>query len=410
MKIWIVEVGEPLPLKGCNNRPYRYSQLFDKLSSRGHDVTWWASNFSHQHKEKIISDTDEIILDTNKSIRLINMPAYKSNLSIMRVVSQAITGVRFYRAISNENPPDLIVSAYPVMEMAFFSVFFSYKKRIPVLVDVQDLWPDIFLGVKNSFKKMLVSTFIYPFRLLAKYTFRNASGIVGVSKDYMEFGLKYSDRNISDNDAIFPLAYAKDNSISVIGSIQESIDSNKTIIWFVGSFGSTYDLSTVIKTASNFEAKGIDDVVFVITGDGDSFSTIKNESYGLKNVILTGWLSLPQINYIGENASIGLMTYSEGAPQGLPNKVIEYMSFGLPMVCSLTGESKDLIAGSGIGFQYIAGDADSLHNCITKLLDEKIRKSMSEKAQQLFETGYSSEIVYDKYCNYIESFSSSSGL
>ena len=154
MKIWIVEVGEPLPLEHCHNRPYRYSQLFDKLSSRGHDVIWWASNFSHQHKEKIITDSDKITIGANKSIRLINMPAYKSNLSVMRVVSQAITGVRFYRAISKENPPDLIVSAYPVIEMAFFSVFFSYKKRIPVIVDVQDLWPDIFVGIKSFLKKM----------------------------------------------------------------------------------------------------------------------------------------------------------------------------------------------------------------------------------------------------------------
>ena len=405
MKIWIVEVGEPLPLKDSNNRPYRYSQLFDTLALREHDITWWASDFSHQHKEKIISDTNPVRFNDNKSLHLIKMPAYKNNLSVMRVLSQIVTGIRFYKTILGKTPPDLILSAYPVMEMAFFSTLYGKKNKIPVIIDVQDLWPDIFLGVKNPFKKILVSIFIYPFKLLAKYVFKNASGIVGVSKDYMDFGVKYSRRIMKEKeDAVFPLAYAKDASFSVVKSVENCLDQNKIIIWFVGSFGSTYDISTVVKTASILEGSRIDDVMFVITGDGDSFNSIKKEAEGLKNVLLTGWLEASEINYIGENSSIGLMAYTEGAPQGLPNKVIEYMSFGLPMICSLKGESEDLIAKNEIGLQYIAGDTDSLANSITKLLDEKVRNSMSKRSKLLFESEYSSEIVYEEYSRYLESF------
>lgn len=40
---------------------------------------------------------------------------------------------------------------------------------------------------------------------------------------------------------------------------------------------------------------------------------------------------------------MGLAAYARGAPQGVPNKVIEYMAAGLAVVTSLSGETREII-------------------------------------------------------------------
>ena len=49
MKIWLTEIGEPLPID-AGARLMRCGLLAQTLASRDHDVTWWASTFDHARK------------------------------------------------------------------------------------------------------------------------------------------------------------------------------------------------------------------------------------------------------------------------------------------------------------------------------------------------------------------------
>ena len=64
---------------------------------------------------------------------------------------------------------------------------------------------------------------------------------------------------------------------------------------------------------------------------------------GLQNVVFTGWVNKHELKYLSDIADIGLMAYSKGAPQGLPNKIFEYMSSGIPILSSLQGETEDFL-------------------------------------------------------------------
>ncbi len=57
MNIWLIQIGEPLPLE-AGVRKMRTALLADKLLERGHSVYWWASAFEHQRK-KWISNTNQ---------------------------------------------------------------------------------------------------------------------------------------------------------------------------------------------------------------------------------------------------------------------------------------------------------------------------------------------------------------
>uniref|UniRef100_UPI00137039E6 glycosyltransferase n=1 Tax=Photobacterium lucens TaxID=2562949 RepID=UPI00137039E6 len=114
-----------------------------------------------------------------------------------------------------------------------------------------------------------------------------------VSQGYLNWSCKYSNRNLSDIDKVFPLGYKKSESdkntmVNYDYYHKIGIDKSKIIIWFVGTFGQTYDLLPIISAAKKLEKNS--NIQFVFTGDGEKSSEWKNAAEGLSNVIFTGWV------------------------------------------------------------------------------------------------------------------------
>ena len=159
MEIWIVTVGEPLPNRSMlsktsvlpktsvGGRLFRSGVLAEKLASRGHQVTWWTSNFDHFTKQfhQASNNRDEL-LNAYRLI-LIPGPAYQSNIGIRRLINHLIVALRFGARIKRMKRPDLILCSYPTIELSWISTRFAEKEQIPCVIDIRDLWPDIFVQI-----------------------------------------------------------------------------------------------------------------------------------------------------------------------------------------------------------------------------------------------------------------------
>ena len=133
-------------------------------------------------------------------------------------------------------------------------------------------------------------------------------------------------------------------------------------------------------------------MLFVFTGDGEKRSAWINQATGLGNVIFTGWAKTSQLTYLSEIADIGLMAYTRDATQGLPNKIFEYLSSGLPILSSLQSETKKLLSKHSVGYTYQPGDANSFINALMPLVEnEAKRKEMGNRGKLLFEQKYSAQ-------------------
>ena len=55
MRIGIIEIGEPVPLEE-NVRFHRSLKFAKFLASKGHEVVFWTSNFSHASKKFLTKD------------------------------------------------------------------------------------------------------------------------------------------------------------------------------------------------------------------------------------------------------------------------------------------------------------------------------------------------------------------
>ena len=99
MDIWIIEIGEPLPIEP-DPRLLRYGRFSRYLADRGHNVRWWTSGFSHQARQHIISCASEI---ENNGVTLDVIPGrgYKSPVSLERFLHQREFAKEFSAALSS---------------------------------------------------------------------------------------------------------------------------------------------------------------------------------------------------------------------------------------------------------------------------------------------------------------------
>ena len=408
MRIWLITIGEPLPIDGKGDRLYRTGILAGILEKQGHEVVWWTSTVDHVRKKQRF-DTDKFVtLSSNLRFVCLHSIFYRKNISLSRIINHVGIARKFRALSKREEKPDIILCSFPTIELSAEAVKYGRSHGVPVVLDVRDLWPDIFVNLIPSWIRFVPRLLLWRWFQQTRFAFRHCTAIIGVSQGYLDWGLKYAGRAKTDYDCIFPLGYKNSRAVSIDQDrIAEEmadigVDTSRVTFLFIGSFGRTYDLSVVIEAARRLEHEHCDRIQFVLCGDGERYTEWKEQARGLSSIIFTGWINREQVSYLLSISNVGLAAYAKGAPQGLPNKFFEYMSAGLAILSSLNGEGEQLIEKAQCGYTYSAGDVENLVNGVRILLDDDYRKKMAKSSLATFEENYRAEKVYGEMSRYLE--------
>jgi len=412
LKPWIIEIAEPLPDIDNNFRYLRCGMLADALIGRGHEVRWWSSTFNHMLKKNRFNKTTTIEPRPAFQITLLHGPGYKKNISIGRIKHNRITARSFeFQAHQCQSKPDVILVCLPTLEMAEKAVAYGRAHCIPVVVDVRDPWPDLYLSAFPHFLRGIARLGLVSEFRRAQRILRGASGITAVSETYLRWALTYAGRPRQESDGVFPLGCvgpdieAKRDIESRAVALRDKYGLRRGIpvATFIGMFGASYDLATVVAAAKELQKVGSPNYQIVLAGNGDNNSNLRKKAQGLPNVTFTGWIDQTSMFQLMSISSIGLATYSEGALQSLPNKPFEYMAAGLPLLSSLRGEMETIIQKYNIGLQYQPGKVSSLVKQLCWFAaNEEERRKMGFRARRLFEEKYSDKVVYPKFISHLE--------
>ncbi|MCC9078805.1 glycosyltransferase family 4 protein [Litorilinea aerophila] len=413
MNIWLVHVGELLPIDG-DVRLFRYGILANMLVERGHRVTRWAPTFIHAYKRQRSERDASIWVNPNYRIELIYAKGYDRNVSLQRVRfhRQLERGLR--RRMFQEPPPDIILAGIPTPGMCFIALQYAQHYDVPFVIDVRDLWPDIYLTLLPKHLRPIARPALFFAERTNRKLFRGASSIIAVSESYLKWGLRYAGRQRQSTDVVFPLGYPKPSfpkrvieqeKRQLIGA---GVDPEKTIICFFGQFETSYDLETIIDGARLLQERGVNDVQFVFCGSGSKFKLLRKRAEGLQNVVFPGWISAQAISALLQLSKIGLAPYAAGALQSLPNKPLEYLSGGLPVLSSLTGELQEILEQYRAGLTYRAGDVTDFLVVLEQLVgNPNLRSQMEENARRLFVEQFSVEKIYPAMVDYLEQIATS---
>lgn len=409
----MVTVGEPLPSVDAGNpRLLRTGVLAERLAGRGHEVDWWTSTFDHYRKRQR-SPMDASYLWRGINIRMLKSVGYRRNVSPRRFVEHFQIARKFALQVRRGPRPDVILASLPTLELAVACVRFGREAGVPVLVDVRDLWPDAIIDLAPPSLRPLAGAMLWWMDSAAEEALRDCTGIIGVSDAYLEWGLRRAHRDRHDGDAVFPLGYvppartvdadeAAGNRLRALG-----IQEDRILCWYVGSFGRLYDLAPVLEAAKAAATEFGDRVQFVISGEGELGPSWHEKAAGSGNVIFTGWIGADEINWLRSRAAVGFQPYLAGAPQGLANKLFEYLSAGIPVVSSLRGENEALIAEQDCGITYEAGSGSSCYGALRPLLLDSARRiRMGENGRRLFVERFDADKVFEGLAAHLESVAS----
>ena len=102
----------------------------------------------------------------------------------------------------------------------------------------------------------------------------------------------------------------------------------------------------------------------------------------LENVFFPGWIDINKINVLFKNSYAMLAPYknSKDFLDSIPNKVIDAISNGLPVITSLRGEVKKLIVENNIGVNY-TNEKDiclKVTNFLNNINKNKINKNLKK--------------------------------
>lgn len=412
MNIWLITVGEPLPTDGAPNRLLRTGILANFLINRGHKVLWWSSTFNHVLKKQRFNKDTLININDNFSIWHLHSIGYKKNISFRRIVNHYQIVRKFNRLARREPQPDIILCSLPTLELSAAAISFGKRHGIPVVLDIRDLWPDIFLNLIPVRFRSLMALLLSPMFGTARAACSGAAAIVGITPAFVDWGVKYANRSRSTLDRDFPLGYPEvlpsQEEVAKAEKFWNSYGVNKNknrfVACFFGTMGRQFEIEIVIQAARRLEEQERD-FLFILCGSGDNMAYYKNLALECDNVVFPGWVGAAEIWTLMRYSSVGLAPYrsSPDFMASIPNKSIEYLSAGLPVVSSLKGVLKDLLLAYNCGLTYENGDAEDLASILIDLYDSRDRlKAMSENAYSLYKEKFVAEKVYESMIGYLE--------
>ena len=403
MRLWIIKANEPKPVLNNESRLGRMGLLAEELAERGNEVIWYTSTFSHLKKEQIYKEDTTVNIKENYVIEFIKTYGYKKNISLGRILSYRHLAHKFKKMSKKTEKPDIIYVAFPTIELAEKAIKYGEENNVPVVVDVRDLWPDIFNHNLSGVLKILAKPYIEFMDYKAKKIMKKAYNITAISSAMLEWGKNKGTRFDNKNDKYFYMGYKKQAKGLEITDEQKSkmkIDKNTFNIIFVGTLIKQFNFDILIQVAQELKNNG---VKFYVCGTGNRVDEIKEKTKDLENFIMTGWLEKEELNYILKNMDMGFAPYNNtfDFQSSISNKFAEYLCYGLPVIITSDGCMAEIIEKNEIGIA--SRDIKKISEFIIKLKNNKEEyEKKSKRALEIYNNEFMADKVYKELAEYLE--------
>ncbi len=275
--------------------------------------------------------------------------------------------------VRKKNFDVIFVSAPSPILQAIPALFIGWLKGCPVVLWVQDLWPESLSAtgyVNNPAALKLVE---YVVRLIYRHTDLILIASAAFEKPVQALAggteIRYYPNSVDDS-------FAKPSDLTpptVIG-LEERFS-----ILFAGNIGTAQGVEVIIEAASLLtEYK---DISFVVMGDGSAREWMVQEAErrGLSNIFFPGRFPVELMPSFMQKASALLVTLADRPifAVTVPNKIQAYLAAGRPIIACLNGEGARIVAEARAGVTVHAEDANGLAEAVLYLY----RKTAAELEQ-----------------------------
>jgi glycosyltransferase involved in cell wall biosynthesis len=261
--------------------------------------------------------------------------------------------------------PDVIFvyAPSPILQ-AIPGIFLGWLKGVPVVLWVQDLWPESLSATGYIKNKTILKLVEYLVRFIYRHVdlllVQSQAFIKPVANLAMNTPIKYYPNSVEGSFSV--------NAIPPNISVDALLHDAFTVI-FAGNIGSAQAVGTILEAAELL--KSVKDIQIVLLGDGSCRNWMLEEvkSRRLNNLHLPGKYPAQTMPWFMQNASALLVTLANKRifSATIPNKVQAYLAAGRPIIACLNGEGARLVLDADAGVAVPAEDPDRLAQAIFSL-------------------------------------------
>lgn len=380
-----------------NEKGYtRFRSIADILSNKEFEVDLITSTFQHWEKKQRNLELDE--LDKYKfGVQLIFEPGYQKNIDLRRIYSHSVLAKNLMLFLEKNRNYDLIYSEIPPNNVAKTLSKFCVKQRIPLVIDVNDLWPEAMRMVMDI--PLLSNIAFRPLLRDAEYVYSNASGVIGTSDEYRDRPFKNNRREIP-KETVY-VGNDLDEFDSGVNEYSDKIVKKKNEFWvtYAGTLGESYDIKTMILAADILNRRGNANIKTVILGGGPKEIELKKMAKNKTgNIEFAGYMPYKKMAAYLSKSDIVVNSFVRKAPQSIVTKIGDYLASGKAMINTCSSiEFRNMVKKNQLGINIIAEDEVVLANAVQFLFEnEDKRKIMGERARSIAEKEFDRKTSYLK--------------
>lgn len=328
----------------------------------------------------------------------------------MRALRYLIACIKQYQyGCRNKNADVLFVASTPPIQGAMAAMV-KKKTRIPIVYNLQDIFPDSLVGTGLAKKGGLLWKIG---RRIENFTYRNADKIIVISEDFkrniMAKGVPEDKIEVIYNWVDENVVVNVDRKDNVLFD-RYGLDRNKFYITYCGNIGLTQNMDMLLEVAKELSCET--KIHFVLVGEGaykkDVERIIKEKE--LENITLLPFQPYEEISHVFSLGDVGLIISKPGVGENsVPSKTWSIMSAERPVIANFDeNELKTIIENNGCGVFTKAGDKDAFKQAILALYHDKGKGvEMGKNGRRFILQNLTKEIGTSKYVQVIKSFDKS---
>jgi len=336
---------------------------------------------------------------------ILNGPIIDLGINLKRIISWIDFEIRmlFWAIFAKKEKPDLIIVSSLSLLTFLSGTILKFLFKCKLICEVRDIWPLTLIETKNLRKSNIIIRYLSHL----EYTgYKYADAIVGTMGNLRSHICKinpiYCDKVAYIPTGFDPSFYAMDEKALIeADNIFSQIPLKNFIIGYAGAIGLANCIDEIINLAHRMKEEP---VTFLILGSGvlkNKMIEIKNQ-LKLDNVIFGGFFPKNIIPYFLSRCDILIhltlaneSLYDYGVS---PNKWIDYMYSGRPIVVALDGY-RNIINEAECGVFVKAGDLDAMINAINcyRKLDKDDLDRIGKKGRDYLLKNLTYDILSDKY-------------
>jgi len=284
------------------------------------------------------------------------------------------------------------------------AIFISKIKRVPLVLWVQDLWPESIVSSGFYLPKFILSFIDY----IVRFIYKSCDLILCQSRGFVsEINKKMPSLKVGFLPNTISNLFEDTAKENLIPKELEHIRDTFKIV-FTGNIGEAQSLQTALTALSITNKKSSIKFSLILVGSGSKTEELKSlaKKLHLDNVYFLGQHPLNTMPSFIQNSDLLLISLKKARifQITIPNKLQSYLLSGKPIVGSLDGEGSEIINSSKSGIAVSSEDSEALSDAFINLanLTSKELSVMGDNGLKFFKNNYSDEIFLNSLDKYFE--------